>query len=216
MTVVNKKEPILLGFGDIFLLVLSLFGSLILRYQSLPSYEAMQAHLWPFVLIFAYSFVTFYIAGLYGRTVNLARHSLPGTIIRTQIVNGLIAVVLFYFIPDFSVTPKITLFIYIVLSSLFMILWRLHTYSLLSLRKKQLVLIIGNGREVDELIEEMDRNPQSSFYCKNKFDPSGAVSDLSKLFLNGDYFRYIFADLNDTRVDAFLPELYKYSFPNSS
>ncbi len=216
MTVINKKEPLLLAFGDIFLLAVSLMGSLILRYQSLPSNDAVQAHIFPFILIFTYSILTFYIAGLYGRAINLARNSLPGIIIRTQIVNGLIAVLLFYFIPAFSVTPKITLFIYIIVSSLFVILWRLHTYSLLSLRRKQPALIIGSGKEVNELIEEMDRNPQASFFCKSKFDPQGSVPDLLKLFSNGNYFRYIFADLNDARVHAFLPELYKHSFPNSS
>lgn len=216
MTVVNKKEPLLLVFGDLPLQVLSLIGALIIRSQSIPSAELIHSHLFPFSIIFIYSLATFYISGLYGRTINLARHALPGIIIRTQIANGLLAVLLFYFIPNFSVAPKITLLIYLFLSSVFLIMWRINTYYLISLRKKQPVLVIGGGKEVDELINGMNKSSQSSLYCEDKISPDSSVEDLVKLFSSKKYFRYIVADLNDSRVDSFLPELYKNSFPNSS
>lgn len=216
MTVVNKKEPILIAIGDIIILIGSLVASLILRYQAIPTSDSLQLHVIPFAIIITFSILVFYISGLYNRSLDLLRHSTPGKVIKAQIANGLIASAMFYFFPSFGVTPKTTLFIYVLLSTIFILFWRIHTRSVLNLRKKQPALIIGSGKEVDELIREIDINPQSSIYCKGRLDPSKPVSDLKALFDNNNTFRYIIADIDDNRVDAFLPELYKELFPNAS
>ena len=216
MTVVNKKEPILIAIGDTVLLVVSLIASLILRYQAIPTDETLQLHVAPFSIIIIFSIVVFYISGLYNRALDLVRHSTPGKVIKAQIANGLIASAMFYFVPSFGVSPKTTLFIYVVLSTIFVLFWRMHTRSILNLRKKQSALIIGSGVEVEELINEINNNPQSNIYCKNKIDPSQPVSELTKLFENENSFRFIIADIDDSRVDVFLPELYKGLFPNAS
>ncbi len=216
MTVVNKKEPLILGLVDIILLALSLIGTLILRYHSLPSKEMVLSHLYPFSIIFIYSIVSFYILGLYGRAMSNARHTLPFRIIKAQIANALIAVAIFYFIPNFTVSPKITLLLYIILSSVFILFVRINTYSILNLRKKQPGLIIGDSVEVDEIVEEMNRNPHSQLYCKSKISPESGEDSISKALSDKTYFRYVIADVDDSRVEKFLPEIYKNLFPNSS
>ncbi|MEK7606492.1 MAG: sugar transferase [Patescibacteria group bacterium] len=216
MTVVNKKEPFILGIGDLLILVGSLVGALFLRYGSLPADELLIVHLVPFSIIFVYSIVVFYASGLYGRTINLSRSALPGIIVRAQIANGLIAVSLFYFIQAFNVTPKMNLFLYLGLSSAFLVLWRINTYSLLSLRKKQPALVIGEGFETDELVSEINISQRSGLYCKEKISPQSSPEQLSDLFSNGNRFRYIVADFNDERIDALLPVIYKNLFPEAS
>mgnify|MGYP000205021111 CR=1 FL=1 len=216
MTVVNKKEPIILGIGDLLLLVGSLVGTLILRYRMLPTHDLVLIHLLPFSIIFIYSLFVFYASGLYGRTINISRSALPGIIVRAQIVNGLIAVSLFYFIQTFNVTPKINLFLYLGLSSGFLILWRINAYSVFSLKKKHSALVIGQGTEVDELVAEMATSPRSSLYCKEKISPESTSEQMIKLFSEKGKFRYIVADLDDERVVSLLPEIYKNLFPNAS
>ncbi len=216
MTVVNKKEPILIAIGDILLLIGSLVASLVLRYQSIPTIYSLQLHIVPFAIIIAISVLVFYISGLYNRSLDLVRHSTPSKVIKAQIANGLIASAMFYFVPSFGVTPKTTLFIYVVLSTVFILFWRIHTRSILNLRKKHPALIIGSGKEVDELIREIDNNPQSAIYCKSRLDPSQPVADLNNLFSDKNSYRYIIADLDDSRIDLFLPALYKELFPNAS
>lgn len=216
MAVVNKKETVFIGIGDIFLLIASLVASLILRYQEFPTSDTLQLHILPFSIIIILSVIVFYISGLYNRSINMARHSLPGKIIRAQIANGIIAMSLFYLFPSFGVSPKTTLFIYIVLSTVFTLFWRIHSYSILNLRKKQPALIIGTGKEVSELITEINHNPHIPIYCKDNLDPSKSSSDISKLFENENNYRFIVADIDDPRVNNFLPELYKNLFPNAS
>lgn len=215
MIVINKKEPILLVLGDIIVLIASLFITLYLRYGKLPSEDLIQIHATAFAIIFIYSIISFYISGLYGRMISLSRSSVPWTIIKTQFVNGIIAILLFYFIPAFIVTPKITLFIYLALSVALMLLWRLSTHPLLALQKKIPAIVIGGGAEVDELIHEMSINPRLGIYCAKKIDLNDAQNNFSEYMKSVDYnFSYILADMSNPKVDALLPELYRKFFPN--
>ncbi len=216
MTIVNKKEPILLGLIDICILIGSLYLTLALRYHTLPSDGLVHVHQVPFTIIFLYSIVVFYISGLYGRTVFMARSSIPGIIIKAQVINGLIAVALFYFIPSFTVTPKITLFAYILLSSALLAMWRMGTYSLFSMRRKHPALVIGRGSEVDELIAEMSVNSRIGVVCHKRIDPEATATELlSTMENNGSTFQYIVADVNNPHIEALLPELYKRFFPKT-
>ena len=213
MAIVNKKEPIILGFVDVIILAVSLFVTLALRYHGMPSSNLIGLHVLPFTIIFIYSIVVFYISGLYGRTVSLARSSIPGTVIKAQVVNGLIAVALFYFIPSFTVTPKVTLFAYIFLSSALLILWRMSTYSLFSLRRKYPALVIGSGLEAEELMGEMSVNPRIGLFCRKRIDPdASAEALLAAMEDNGSTFQYIVADVGNPNLEALLPELYKKFF----
>ncbi len=217
MAIVNKKEPIILGFVDIFILAASLLVTLALRYHTVPSNGLIDQHVLPFSIIFVYSIVIFYISGLYGRTISLARSSVPGIVVKAQIANGLIAVALFYFIPSFSVTPKVTLFAYLFLSSALVILWRFSTYSLFSLRRKFPALVIGSGPEAEELIHEMNTNPRVGLSCRKRIDPGASAGELlASMEDNGSTFQYIVADVSDPRIEALLPELYRKFFSKAA
>ena len=216
MTIVNKKEPILLGLVDVFMLIGSLYLTLALRYHAIPNDGLIHVHELPFAIIFIYSIIVFYISGLYGRGIFIARSSIPATVIRAQIINGLVAVALFYFIPSFSVTPKLTLFAYLFLSSGLLVLWRMSTYSLFSLRRKYPALVIGSGAEVDELINEMSVNSRIGLVCMKRIDPeAGALTILPLMENNGSSFQYVVADVNNPHIQALLPEIYKKYFPKT-
>ena len=216
MTIVNKKEPILLGLIDLFLLIASLYLTLALRYHSWPDDGLIHVHEVPFAIIFIYSIIFFYISGLYGRTVSIARSSIPGSIIRAQIINGLVAIALFYFVPSFTVTPKVTLFAYLFLSSALLVLWRMATHSLFSLRRKYPALVIGSGDEVNELINEMSVSSRIGLICHKRIDPEASATELmSTMENNGSTFQYIVADVNNPHIEALLPELYRRFFPKT-
>ena len=215
--VVNRKEPVILAIGDFLLLVFSLWAALVLRYGALPRADLVQAHELPFLIVFVLSLAAFYASGLYSRAIYAARSAIPGTVIRAQIANGLIAVIIFYFVPTFSVTPKVNLFIYLILSSIFIILWRLNTYPLFSLRRKYPALVIGSGPDADALIEEMIRNPRVGLYCRERI-PAEEISEKLLRSMeggNGD-FQFIVADLDDPLVEAVMPELYRRFFAKTS
>lgn len=215
--VVNRKEPLILGLGDFLLMTFSLWSALVLRYGRMPSMGLLEQHATPFLIIFIISIVSFYVAGLYGRSIHFTRSSLPGIVIRAQIANGLIAVFILYFYPNFLVTPKINLLVYVFLSSLFIILWRLNTYPLLSLRRKSPAVVIGSSPEATELVHEMKYNPRIGLFCRAQLKTDDTKeSILATIENNQDDFQYIIADLDDPRIESILPELYRNFFAKVS
>jgi FlaA1/EpsC-like NDP-sugar epimerase len=116
MSLVNKKEPILLLLGDLLIFDISLWLMLFIRHFEVPSSELIVSHIAPFSILFLVWIVSFYIAGLYEKHTIFLRDKLPSTILNTQIFNSLVAVLFFYLIPYFGITPKTNLFIYIVVS----------------------------------------------------------------------------------------------------
>ena len=214
MTIINKKEPLLLGLGDIIVLAVSLYVSLFLRSWSVPSLVLIAPLTLPFSIIFIYSIIVFYSSDLYGRTISIARSSLPGTIILAQVVNGIVAVLLFYFIPTFTVAPKTILFIYLAVSTILVVVWRVASYPILSLQRKYPALVIGSGAEVQEIISEMSANSRVGLYCEREIDPANVKDLLLPPTATGTGFRYIVADMNNSKLDALLPDLYRHYFPN--
>jgi lipopolysaccharide/colanic/teichoic acid biosynthesis glycosyltransferase len=216
MTIITKKEPILLAVGDLVILFVSLLLTLALRYGRIPASGLIQLHVFPFAIIFLYSVVSFYIFGLYGRMISLARSSVPGNVLRAQIANAVVAVFLFYFVPAFTVTPKITLFIYLALSTSFLLLWRIGATPLLSLQRRSPALLIGGGTEAEELLREMKLNFRLGLDCQQQIDPNSRVDEFNDaLNGNGSQIQYIVADMSNPNVEAMLPELYKRYFPTA-
>jgi lipopolysaccharide/colanic/teichoic acid biosynthesis glycosyltransferase len=216
MTIINKKEPILLGVGDLVILFVSLILTLVLRYGDIPSGGLVEVHVIPFAIIFFYSLIVFYISGLYGRMISLARSAVPGTVLRAQIVNAVVAVFLFYFVPAFDVTPKITLFIYLALSTSLLLLWRIGVSPLLSLQRGSPTLLIGSGPEAAELVHEMNFNSRLSLDCSKQIDPNLSPEQFAQAMHGNDViFQYIVADMSNVHLDALLPELYRRYFPTA-
>jgi lipopolysaccharide/colanic/teichoic acid biosynthesis glycosyltransferase len=213
MTIINKKEPILLGLGDVVVLALSLYVTLLVRSWTIPSASLIGVLAFPFSIIFLYSILVFYISGLYGRMISIARSSIPGNVIVAQIFNGIVAVVLFYFVAGFSVAPKTILFIYLIISTILLVVWRVWTYSILSLQKKYPALVIGSGPEMREIIQEMQVNSRIGLYCEREIDPANVKDLILPPVQSEGEFRYIVADMNDPHLEALLPELYRHFFP---
>jgi lipopolysaccharide/colanic/teichoic acid biosynthesis glycosyltransferase len=214
MTIVNRKEPSLLAIGDLIILFVSLLLTLALRYGRVPSEGLIDLHVFPFAIIFGYSLVSFYIFGLYGRMISLARSSVPGNVLRAQIINAVIAVFLFYFVPAFTVTPKITLFIYLALSTSFLLLWRIGASPLLSLQRRNPALLIAGGKEAEELLREMKLNSRLALDCQKQIDPTQKIENISAE-LDATQYQYIIADMNNPQVESLLPELYRRYFPTA-
>ena len=219
MNSLKQKEPIILLIGDTVFLLLSLWLSLVIRNLSVPTKSIFYIHLVPFGYLFIAWIVVFYIAGLYEKRTLILRSRLPGLLFSTQVANSLIAVLFFYLIPVFGIAPKTLLFIYLLVSSLIMIVWRAYGYFLIGSTTTDNALIIGSGKEMDELIEEVN---QHSLY-KLKFVSSvdlQQAADVEKILgeavekVSNKEISLIVADLAHTKADAVIPRLYSMIFDN--
>lgn len=216
MKIANEKESLILLFGDVTLLILSLWAALSLRYFELPNLNLFLDHLLPFLFVFGIWIISFFIAGLYEKHTLLLKGRLPSIILNVQLINSIIAVTFFYFLPFFEITPKTNLFITLLLSFLFLVLWRLYVAPSLGLRRKQNALLIGSGEEMHELKEEVNNNPRYNLFFVSSVDlDSLSGIDFKDEILDTIYsenISTIVVDLKNEKVLPILPHLYNLIF----
>lgn len=196
MKIFGKREPFILLLGDLVISAISLWFALAIRSLSLPSGETFYTHLVPFSIIFLVSFVTFYIAGLYGKQTVILRSRLPKILFNAQIANSVVAILFFYLIKFFGITPKTILFIYLGVSFILMLSWRMYGAPVFVSKRPENAIIIGEGEETKELVEEVNRNDIYSIRFVKKFEEASVV----------------IADFSDDKIKSILPDLYQRIF----
>ncbi|PCI29317.1 hypothetical protein COB55_02350 [Candidatus Wolfebacteria bacterium] len=216
MKVINKKEPILLFLGDVLVFLVSLYLMLIVRYHEFPSSELFYEHLVPFSILFATWVLVFYVAGLYEKHTLILKSKLPSIILNAQIVNTVLSVLFFYFIPYFNITPKTNLFLYLFFSFILMLGWRLYGVEKLGIRRRHKALLIGSGREMKELFEEVNNNNRYHLQFVSSVDLDEIDGlDIKEEIINRVYseeINSIVVDLRNEKVETLLPHLYNLIF----
>ncbi|MDQ5949165.1 MAG: hypothetical protein QG589_291 [Patescibacteria group bacterium] len=216
MSSLGKKEAIILFCGDIFFFTLSLWLALYVRFWQIPTWVRFQDHLAPFSLLFIAWILVYFIAGLYEKHTLLLKSKLPNVIFNAQIINSAIAIVFFYITPYVGIAPKTILFIYIFISFVFILGWRLYGIGFLGAKQKQPALLIGSGKEMKELLDEVNNNDRYDIEFVSSID----VHHVSALDIQEDIIKPIYA--NDIKIIAvdfsheqtmpLLPHLYNLIF----
>ncbi|MFH0846332.1 MAG: exopolysaccharide biosynthesis polyprenyl glycosylphosphotransferase [Patescibacteria group bacterium] len=216
MLIINKKEPLLLFLGDFLFLTISLWVTLAIRHSQMPSTAFFLEHLEPFSFLFLIWSLSFFIAGFYERRALVNHRHFFGDILSVQIVNSLIAIVFFYLIPYFGLTPKTILFIYLITSLFFILIWRVYIIAILGIRKKVDALLIGRGSEMHQLEKEVNINPWYNlrFVLSVDLDKHHKL-DFQKDILNPVYeygISVIVLDLKDDELKKNIPYFYNLIF----
>jgi len=216
MSIVNKKEPLILFLGDILFFIFSLWITLLIRYLNVPSTETWSNHIVPFSVLFFVWVFSFYIAGLYKKHTLILQNSLSNILFNTQIVNIILAVIFFYFIPYFSIAPKTNLFIYLIISFGMIYLWRLYIFNFITPNNKENALLISEGKEAKELFYEINNNERYHFVFSHIIDlESDTDQNLDKKIseiINDKKITIIVSDVNHEKVVDLLPQLYELIF----
>jgi len=162
----NFKKNILL-LGDIVILYLSLWLTLLIRYGTNFDFQRWQQHFWPLTIIYLLWLIVFYIAGLYELTLARNNISFYSTLSRGLAINAGLAIAFFYFIPYFGITPKTNLFLNLVILTLLFSGWRqIYNYLLKSSALLNNVLIIGKddqNKEIRQISQIIRNNPQLGY-----------------------------------------------------
>ena len=210
----NARGTIILIVGDLFAYVISLVLTLAVRYGQLPSKDFLLIHLGAFsVLIIVFILINF-SAGLYDKQSVFIRGRIQGLLLRVQIVNVLVGVIFFYFAP-LSIAPKANLFIYFIVSTAILFLWRLIMYPVLSATRKQRAILVGSGTDLEDLYEEIDDNIRYGLSFKERIVPRPTVEETVKAIAEAvarTKATILVVDLHDRAIEAAMPFLYKMVF----
>jgi len=158
----------------------------------------------------------FFIAGLYEKHTTILKNRLPSIILNTQIVNSIVAILFFYLIPYFGITPKTILFIYLVVSFALILWWRRYLFMLIGGRNAQQAIIIGSGDEMHDLMREVNENSRYGIYFISSVDLD-EVKDIDfeteiveRIYSEG--ITTIVIDTKNEQVIPILPRLYNLIF----
>jgi len=216
MGISDKKEPLILLVGDIFMLYLSLWAALFLRYGEVPSSHTLGAHFVPFTVLFAVWIIVFFIAGLYEKHTLLLKSKIPDTVLNAQITNSIIAFLFFYLIPYFVITPKTNLFISLIFSLLFIIAWRNAYLKFFSVEKRQKGILVGSGQELRDLEQEIEENNRYNIDLISTIDLDTVdFSNFHKEIINRIYsadVSIVIIDIKHDKLKPILPHLYNLIF----
>jgi exopolysaccharide biosynthesis polyprenyl glycosylphosphotransferase len=215
MKIVNNKQPLILFLGDFFVLFLAIWATLLLRNLQLPSAEQYMTLAEPFSILFIFWVIVIYIAGLYDRLNSVMWRQLPQVLIKTQVVNIVLAVVFFYFVPMFAITPKTILFIYLVVSLALLSLWRILIYPKIVSAEKQKSFLIARGQEMQELRDEINNGRYGYYFVDyinlEKSEHLDPQSDIVQKVYSEDA-KTVVIDTQDDTVIPLLSHLYNLMF----
>lgn len=152
MSFLGRQEAFILFIGDALFLGLSLWLALFFRSRGVPTGPELYLLVTPFSFIFALWLLVFFIADLYGRRAFATRSALSSVLFQTQIINAVLAVFFFYFIPYFGVAPKTILFLSITISFFFIYLWRTRFFKFFQPSRKEGILVIGTSSIIEETV----------------------------------------------------------------
>jgi FlaA1/EpsC-like NDP-sugar epimerase len=165
----RSRELSILIIGDIIVLNVALWLTLLVRYFEIPSISQLSLHVPPFLIFTSVWLVIFFISGLYDKHTNLLKKSLVSKIISAQTINVIAAGILFFVIP-FGITPKTNLVLYLLISTLLLALWRLQVIPLLSPKQRHKAVLIADGAEAVELADEINNNDRYNYYFTRIID----------------------------------------------
>jgi lipopolysaccharide/colanic/teichoic acid biosynthesis glycosyltransferase len=134
--------------------------------------------------------------------------------VRVQIINFLIGIAFFYFAPV-AIAPKANLFIYIIISTAVLIVWRRIMFPVVTISRKQSAVLVGAGEDVGDIFDEINTTGRYGLVFKEQVIPSDVVGDTVKRIsaaVQQAGASIIVADLHDRRIEAAIPFLYSLIF----
>lgn len=212
----RSRELLILTMGDILCFVVSLYLTLLLRYFDIPSFERLEAHAGPFVLLTGVWLFIFYIGGMYDKHTLFLKGVLFSRILNTQVVNILIAAFIFIIIP-FSIAPKTNLLIYLFVSIVLITLWRLKLFNYFSPKQKHKAILLADGKEAIELVDEVNNNERYNYSFIRMIDNETAsnTKDFEEKLLaliTKEKVSMIVANPNGGQIEKVLPKLFDLAF----
>ncbi len=160
----------MLFLGDIALFYAALWLAYFLRFSEIPGGTLFKQHLLAFSLLFVFWIAVFFILGLYNKKVFFFHGRLKEVLLKAHLINSIISFIYFYTVPFFGINPKTTLVLYLVISFALILFWRVSLSNFIFLKKRESVILVGEGEEMKELKNEVNSNDRYGLFFDTIFD----------------------------------------------
>ncbi|MEK7098955.1 MAG: sugar transferase [Patescibacteria group bacterium] len=155
----NKKVLFLLA-GDLVALFGALYAVLLIRYQGLFFDKELSAHFTAFSIIFSLWLIFLGSFGFYEIRFARNRRIFLYRLLQVMAANTILAIVVFYLFPFFTIEPRRNLLFIALLSTLFIFIWR-SVFNLFVVQTGATrVLFLGVNAETAQLADYLLSHPQ--------------------------------------------------------
>lgn len=159
----KRLQAFILFSGDWALFYLGLYLALFLRYQASIPPKIWHLHQLPFFIVYLVWILIFYISGLYDPKNFSSLKSSFAFLARTMLISGLTAILVFYLVPSFKITPKTNLLIAGGIITILLFLWRRFFWNLTCKVSKIKVLFFGWSDEAKTLVDSLKTHPHLGY-----------------------------------------------------
>jgi len=210
----SPRGIIILVVGDVIVHIFSLIISLAIRHGEMPTRMLLVEHIPSFLILWTGFILISFIAGLYDKRIGLIQTRIVGLLLSVQVINTVLGIVFFYLAPV-AIAPKANLFIYLLVSTVMLFLWRMVMFPIFSINRKQDAVLIGDGDAINNLNYEINAGFRYGFsfkeYINTKVSVAETVTALSSAVKRTNA-TIIVADLNNKNVESTIPFLYSLIF----
>jgi exopolysaccharide biosynthesis polyprenyl glycosylphosphotransferase len=213
-SIANSRGALILVAGDLVAYVFSLILTLTIRYGHIPDRGFFMSHAPSFGILFVIFLLVSFSAGLYDKQSGFIHGRIQGLLARVQIANLAIGIAFFYFAPV-VIAPKANLFIYFVVSTALLIVWRTIMFPVVNMSRKQSAIIIGSGDDIQDIQAEINANPRYGLIFREFITPAVSVQDtVARIAAAAERTGalIIVADLNNPSIQSAMPFLYSLIF----
>lgn len=177
----KSPKKLVLLLGDLAVLHLALFLTLIIRYSRSDWNNQWERH-WPeFWPIFFIWLLIFYINNLYNLNFAGGGEKFYRSFVNSVLVSTVLSVIYFYLNFVSPIAPKTNLAIFIVILSFIFYAWRrLYHFFLRGLIPSEKIAIIGSREKSDRLLEEISANPGAGYRADLIISPQENLSGLAE------------------------------------
>jgi exopolysaccharide biosynthesis polyprenyl glycosylphosphotransferase len=210
-SIITIKKFLLL-LGDAAFLLLALPLTLAVAFGAGFGRDIFFAHLVPFLAIYTFILILFFITGLYDIRSFKSTTSTFATILIIHGVGTISGILFFYLATDPAITPKTNLAINMVLAAGLVSLWRMLFHRFLARHMQINVAIAGLNEHARELADVMAARPYMGYklaaiICTEPILGESMFNDTKIYFADKDLVKNLRASNIDTVITAENPHL---------
>ena len=165
-------KKVILVLTDIIIFYAALWLTLLVRYQGRWQIE-LGYHLAPFTILLFVWLLVFYIANFYEIHGLKNGANFYANFSRVLIINAVIGIIFFYFLPFFGIAPRRNFFIFLgFFAGLDFLTRRIFNHLIAVSKFRRPTLIVGLNEQSSELAKLLRQNPQLGYQIESVFDNS--------------------------------------------
>lgn len=209
-----SRRTSLLIVGDLLAYVFSLILTLAVRYGHVPDSELFFSHIGPFCILFVIFVIVGMAVGLYDKRAAFMRSRVSALIVQAQVINVIFGIAFFYLAPV-AIAPKANLFIYFIISTAALYVWRSIMFPVVVSGRKQTGVIIGSGDDVEDLYEEINKDGKYGLIFREKLAPEHSPEKMSAMIIETvkkTGASVLIADLRNPDIEGAMSSMYSLIF----